>query len=66
MGLKPEQTFRIEGGQKIIRDRRIDIARPKIILNEAIWSIERRRAARGERLRLVGQTGKRGKSKDAR
>ena len=63
-GLKPKQTFRIEGRQEIIRGRRIDVARPKIILNETIWTIERRRVARGERIRLIGQTGKRGKSKE--
>ena len=63
-GFKPEQSFRIEGGKKIARYGRVDVAGPQIILNDAIWTVERRRASRRERLRLVGQVRERGQSED--
>ena len=61
-----EQALRIEARQQAVGDRRVDVARSKVLLLESRWAklVELRGVASRERLRLVGQAGERGQTED--
>jgi len=61
-----EQALRIEARQQAVGDRRVDVARAKVLLLESRRAklVKLRGVASRERLRLIGQAGERGQTED--